>query len=159
MEQASQSGADLDDRMDVDEPAVHDSAKRAAADLDEHDSADDRGEDTDRENDDAGEAKQWIVNPPARRKISERKRADNAAFDTWIQDNQQNLSKGASRLIIDDDKTIQALVRDFENRRIITSPRDYQLELFERAKTQNTIAVLDTGKCLVCHRLQAACRP
>lgn len=27
----------------------------------------------------------------------------------------------------------------------ITDPREYQLELFERAKKQNVIAVLDTG--------------
>lgn len=28
---------------------------------------------------------------------------------------------------------------------VITDPREYQIELFERAKKQNTIAVLDTG--------------
>lgn len=28
----------------------------------------------------------------------------------------------------------------------ITDPREYQIELFERAKANNTIAVLDTGK-------------
>lgn len=30
-------------------------------------------------------------------------------------------------------------------RKIIGAPRDYQVELFDRAKAQNTIAVLDTG--------------
>jgi endoribonuclease Dicer len=39
---------------------------------------------------------------------------------------------------------------------IITDPREYQLELFEKAKKQNVIAVLDTGMCLVGH-LQAPC--
>jgi endoribonuclease Dicer len=146
----SQPGLDQDNRMDVDETV--DSPKRAIINLEEHDSTDDRGEDTDRENDDEGETKKWIVNPPPkRRKISERKRADNAAFDTWIQNNHQNLSKCLSKLIVDDDKTVQSLVKDFENRRIITSPRDYQLELFERAKTQNTIAVLDTGRSYPIH--------
>jgi endoribonuclease Dicer len=32
-----------------------------------------------------------------------------------------------------------------ESNVIITDPRDYQVELFEKAKTQNVIAVLDTG--------------
>ncbi len=35
-----------------------------------------------------------------------------------------------------------------ESNVIITDPREYQIELFERAKNQNIIAVLDTGLCL-----------
>ena len=32
-----------------------------------------------------------------------------------------------------------------ESNVIISDPREYQVELFERAKNQNVIAVLDTG--------------
>lgn len=35
-----------------------------------------------------------------------------------------------------------------ESNVIITDPREYQIELFEKAKNQNIIAVLDTGLCL-----------
>ena len=32
-----------------------------------------------------------------------------------------------------------------ESQVIVNDPREYQMELFEKAKIQNTIAVLDTG--------------
>jgi endoribonuclease Dicer len=130
------------DLMEIDEPTMDDSLGMSANAHDE----DDNAANTDREDDDG--TKKWVVNaPPKPRKISERKRADNAAFDVWIEENQQNLASGLDKFIVDDDdKTFQSLIRDFENKRIITNPRDYQLELFELAKTQNTVAVLDTGE-------------
>ncbi len=132
------------DLMDLDEPVAHGSSLNSIAAPDDDDLAND-AEDTDREDD--GGTKKWIVNPaPKPRKISERKRADNAAFDVWVEQNHSDLSKRLDKFIVDDDKSFQSLIRDFENKRIIASPRDYQLELFERAKAQNTIAVLDTGK-------------
>lgn len=134
-----------DDLMLIDEPAVGDSTHNVLGNLG-HDSVDSSSDDGDPEDEDYP-TKGWVINDaPRPRKISERKRADNAAFDLWIERNHLELSKGRSRLIVDDDKSVSALVRDFENKRIIASPRDYQLELFERAKTQNTIAVLDTGE-------------
>ncbi len=36
-----------------------------------------------------------------------------------------------------------------ESNVIITDPREYQLELFEKAKKQNIIAVLDTGQYMM----------
>lgn len=41
--------------------------------------------------------------------------------------------------------SIHSLMRKQESKVIIGDPREYQTELFERAKQQNIIAVLDTG--------------
>lgn len=41
--------------------------------------------------------------------------------------------------------SVRSLVAKQDSSVIITDPREYQLELFEKAKKQNIIAVLDTG--------------
>ncbi|KAK0627130.1 hypothetical protein B0T14DRAFT_423974 [Immersiella caudata] len=114
------------------------------------------GEDEDRNDGDTSDesevgeisrgVKRWIFNPTSKpRQISEKRRADNAAFDLWIEQNQVSLVKRSRKMMPGDDLSAYALVQEFENKKIISTPREYQLELFEKAKTQNVIAVLDTG--------------
>lgn len=143
------------DPMDLDEPLTSSSSGDSPIAVGDQPSAKPGDENEANDDDDEEGYKKWILNPERKpRKISERKRADNAAFDIWIEENHEALSTSLNKsLVDDDDKTFRSLIKDFENKRIIASPRDYQLELFERAKTQNTIAVLDTGELPVCPRL------
>ena len=53
--------------------------------------------------------------------------------------------------INEEDLSIRSLMAKQESNVIITDPREYQLELFEKAKKQNIIAVLDTGQNLYEH--------
>jgi hypothetical protein len=52
----------------------------------------------------------------------------------------------ASQAVDDALLSTRSLISKQESTVIITDPREYQTELFERAKKQNIIAVLDTGE-------------
>ncbi len=81
------------------------------------------------------------------RKITERKRRLNAAADRHMQERAQKQLKEGNKLRPEEEAQQSArwLVNESENREIISSPREYQVELFEKAKEKNIIAVLDTG--------------
>lgn len=85
-------------------------------------------------------------------KDSEKRRAQNAKFSAWLSRRAEKVTKDEVQAIVEnaDEETlsIRSLMAKQESSVIITSPREYQLELFERAKKKNIIAVLDTGKCL-----------
>lgn len=71
---------------------------------------------------------------------------DSLQFSQFMRDHQEKIySSIPSSVIRDEDKSTNLLVREAESERIISSPREYQTELFERAKQKNIIAVLDTG--------------
>ncbi|KAI2620043.1 hypothetical protein GGR54DRAFT_602243 [Hypoxylon sp. NC1633] len=75
-----------------------------------------------------------------------RKVLDTLQFSQFMRDHQERIYKSTPQLAIkDEDKSMYLLVREAESEKIIASPREYQTELFERAKEKNIIAVLDTG--------------
>lgn len=83
----------------------------------------------------------------------EKRRAQKAIFEDWITSaaGQEALKPkarghGISKEGADEELSIHSLLAQQQRgSQIVKNPREYQLELFERAKQQNTIAVLDTG--------------
>jgi hypothetical protein len=81
---------------------------------------------------------------------SEKRRAQNEimrAFAANISANitQEEVNEAISKGAHEEQLSIRDILASQEATLRITNPRDYQTELFQRAKTQNTIAVLDTG--------------
>lgn len=84
------------------------------------------------------------------KKISERRRRQQAIADAHIQKAAQETENQASCVKPgeEDQQSTKWIIKQSESKQIISSPRDYQVELFERAKEKNIIAVLDTGMLL-----------
>ncbi|KAF2103329.1 ATP-dependent helicase dcl1 [Rhizodiscina lignyota] len=104
----------------------------------------DLDDDNDAEHDSEDDSPQSAVLRP----ISARKREQRAIFQDYVTKRAQNITKEEIKQELqnadDEELSIKALMAKHENEQI-TTPREYQLELFERAKQQNIIAVLDTG--------------
>ncbi|KAG9194527.1 endoribonuclease Dicer [Alternaria panax] len=81
---------------------------------------------------------------------SERRRAQNEilrAFAANISSHltQKEVDDAAAKTANEEQLSIREILAKQEGTARITNPRDYQTELFQRAKSENIIAVLDTG--------------
>jgi hypothetical protein len=103
---------------------------------------DDEDEDFE-DGDDAPEGEEATTRP---KRISERKRRLNAIADSWVQTSLLNPTEENRQVTADEEgsQSTKWLVNQSEDR-VIATPREYQIELYERAKGKNIIAVLDTG--------------
>ncbi|KAK2766939.1 Dicer-like protein 1 [Arachnomyces sp. PD_36] len=80
---------------------------------------------------------------------TQRRRLQNAKFDALLSSHAESSTKeeinNAIKAVKDSELSTQNLIAKQDFAAVINDPREYQIELFERAKTQNIIAVLDTG--------------
>ncbi|KAH6660429.1 hypothetical protein BKA67DRAFT_616874 [Truncatella angustata] len=87
-------------------------------------------------------------------KVAARRVADNDELAHWIRQEQKRMNERSLRLTPGgrkaftwDDADVERILssRHPADKMIISSPREYQVELFERAKEKNLIVVLPTG--------------
>lgn len=98
----------------------------------------------------AEEEMMLVPNEPSKaRKLTQKKKLEQVNFSKWLNVNRGNLTKKAAEIPSPQEESLHYMVKSCEGSdKIIGQARDYQMELFERARTENTIAVLDTGKLL-----------
>lgn len=82
--------------------------------------------------------------------ISERRRAQNEILKSFVADINSQLTQGevdatALKCLNEEQLSIRDILAREKTALRIINPRNYQTELFQRAKSCNTIAVLDTG--------------
>lgn len=83
-------------------------------------------------------------------KLSERRQKQNDAFEDWLSNEAENIweedpAQKPGFVTDDTQASVRKIIAQAESTSIIDDPREYQLELFEKAKKENIIAVLDTG--------------
>ncbi|KAH7063345.1 type III restriction enzyme, res subunit family protein, partial [Macrophomina phaseolina] len=89
-----------------------------------------------------------LIDSGPARTISEKRRQQHAIFNRWVAQRAEEVTREEVREALETIDNDALSVRNLlakQDSRIITDPREYQLELFERAKQENVIAVLDTG--------------
>lgn len=80
------------------------------------------------------------------RNITQRRIQDNLHFSEWVKEQHAQIERSAAIQATGiGDQSVSYIVRMAESEKIINTPREYQIELFEKAKEKNIIAVLDTG--------------
>lgn len=84
---------------------------------------------------------------PQPQKISLNRRRQDAVAAEYMKDLNKKLIKERNKAESQEvsNQSTKWLINQSEGRRIISTPREYQVELFDRAKKKNIIAVLDTG--------------
>lgn len=110
---------------------------------------DDSGNGSAYEGEDENDQYRLTVFPDRPKNVSEKKRLEAAAFSLWIIQRQQDIATAAAKAgpSTQDSSsfTVARMLDDSGSKKIIATPREYQIDLFQRAKERNTIVVLDTG--------------
>ncbi|KAF3189375.1 Dicer-like protein 1 [Orbilia oligospora] len=109
---------------------------------DENDGSDNEGHEPDIDSDSEEDPDDAVIVTQTKR-IAKAKQKQ--TFEEWFSKKAYDIETNPKKLPQDNELVSIKDLLSNTAKAIITDPREYQLELFERAKMDNTIAVLDTG--------------